>query len=488
MSRPRVPVCCLYACPAACCLLGALIGMFYCQSTDTTADINIQRVTGRKEVVIQSVATGAYLAVDRGDSAVKSSSKMMMAQSTRFTMLTVSPSTVARLRELAAAREADVAAARSHTRSGCQCSGFSSEHGFGRYCHPWESEWQDAWCYVNETCAGNTVRRGSFKRRHEMCTFAPPPSPPPLPNSPPPTPPSPPPPPSPVGGWQLAHEWGPPEGCKCSGFSNRHGFGAHCAAWESKHAPAQTPWCYVNAECPAVGRSGSFGRAYANCVAIGPRRSTTAALKGVGAPAAVNSPLLSRRLDEASASGPHRARRPNKRQKGAARLGGARVSALIREEQSLLRDLAGAEVRYVALISAVSSAYLAVEMPPHRLALQLHAKSDALSLANIFAQLPAGRLVALGTNAYLAVCEPLPPPNYAPWLMPGHEREGQGGVNLAHPPPKPAARPGAPAVCSGYKESRKELHYTLLRAHRGSNASQFRVRVVGARRRHREYS
>ena len=65
--------------------------------------------------------------------------------------------------------------------------------------------------------------------------------------------------------------WGAPTGCTCSGYSNGHGFGAHCKAWEKHLAGAenQLPWCYVNDECDAPGTRrtrGSFGKVFADCV------------------------------------------------------------------------------------------------------------------------------------------------------------------------------------------------------------------------------
>ena len=54
-------------------------------------------------------------------------------------------------------------------------------------------------------------------------------------------------------------------GCQCTGFSNDHGFGAYCYGWEYE---AQVPWCYVSDTCTAQNTSGSFGRKYAECIAL----------------------------------------------------------------------------------------------------------------------------------------------------------------------------------------------------------------------------
>ena len=59
---------------------------------------------------------------------------------------------------------------------------------------------------------------------------------------------------------------GPRSGCRCSGYANKHGFGAHCKDWEY---PGQTPWCYVDRACSgaSITAGGSFGEPYDECVA-----------------------------------------------------------------------------------------------------------------------------------------------------------------------------------------------------------------------------
>ncbi len=59
---------------------------------------------------------------------------------------------------------------------------------------------------------------------------------------------------------------GPRSGCRCSGYANKHGFGAHCKDWEY---PGQAPWCYVDRACSgaSITAGGSFGEPYDECVA-----------------------------------------------------------------------------------------------------------------------------------------------------------------------------------------------------------------------------
>lgn len=60
--------------------------------------------------------------------------------------------------------------ARRHhrTSSGCACSGYSNDHGFGAYCYGWEYETQVPWCYVDGSCASQETK-GSFGRKYADC-------------------------------------------------------------------------------------------------------------------------------------------------------------------------------------------------------------------------------------------------------------------------------------------------------------------------------
>ena len=136
---------------------------------------------------------------------------------------------------------------------GCSCSGLESVHGFGAYCKGWEFPGQLPWCYVADSCTADGTH-GSLGAKFVDCVSnitAPPPPP-----SPPPDPPSPPPPPPPPAPWVASRDgWGTPKGCECNGYSNKHGYGAYCKAWE---VPDQQPWCYVDASCPHMSRGGNF--------------------------------------------------------------------------------------------------------------------------------------------------------------------------------------------------------------------------------------
>ena len=52
--------------------------------------------------------------------------------------------------------------------TGCPCSGYSNDHGFGAYCYGWEYESQVPWCYVHDECTSQPTR-GSFGRKYADC-------------------------------------------------------------------------------------------------------------------------------------------------------------------------------------------------------------------------------------------------------------------------------------------------------------------------------
>ena len=66
------------------------------------------------------------------------------------------------------ANAAEWAQRKTTTQSGCRCSGYSNDHGFGSYCYGWEFEAQVPWCYVTEECKSEQVV-GSFGRKFEDC-------------------------------------------------------------------------------------------------------------------------------------------------------------------------------------------------------------------------------------------------------------------------------------------------------------------------------
>ena len=206
-----------------------------------------------------SVHGHAYLQVSPRDGLLRASASAATEPGTTFRVLVLSSGTVRALRLAAASHDRFVEASEraSRTKSGCRCSGFSNEFGFGRFCHPWESASQEPWCYVDEACAG-AAAAGSFGRRHEACAEYAPSL---LYNSyngngsaadgldqlaggdasrgderm-----------PRPFTGGDDGEGWRPRAACPCSGYSNAHGFGATCKGWEvagqARHAARRTPW------------------------------------------------------------------------------------------------------------------------------------------------------------------------------------------------------------------------------------------------------
>ena len=77
------------------------------------------------------------------------------------------------------------------------------------------------------------------------------------------------------------------------------------------------------------------------------------------------------------------------------------------DEDALLEKVERLRQPHVALVSLATEGFVSVEMPPHRLAMRPHARTDALSLRGVFSFLPSGAVMALGTNALLNLCTPL---------------------------------------------------------------------------------
>ncbi|KAL1508348.1 hypothetical protein AB1Y20_004458 [Prymnesium parvum] len=422
-------------------------------------------------VAIRSRQNGRFIEVSAADGMLRATANTT-TPSTRFRMATVSASTVQQLRELhdkfeRRSHEMGREGASIHTRSGCDCSGFSSEHGFGRYCYAWEAAYQDSWCYVADSCTGRSVRKGSFGRRYDLCTSAPYPSPPPSPQPAPPSPPPPPlrSPPPPFDARKARGTWVPPAGCECSGFSNRHGFGAHCFAWEAKLAPTQLPWCYVNDNCTAGVRRGSFGRPHADCTLV-PYPPPP--------PASKSSWFFGRRLHPEVGGGVSRMRRAFNRSTVFKSISGtmipakkvtyptkklAKSHAHEREEAVLLKKIERLRRKYVTFVSEATQGFLTVDMPPHKHALFPVALSDKLSLQAVFALLPSGHIAALGTNALLNLCEPRAPAPLAPSTAFDYHND-RLHFPTATPPP---SSPPAPTLCTGYRATKGDPHYKLLR-------------------------
>ena len=508
-------------------------------------------------VVLRHEATGHQLSFSPSDGLFFASNHTAPA---RFRIVDVSRAMVASLYDQG--QKTDLAALRvglggvkKVTRSGCECSGFSNEHGFGRYCARWENPEQDPWCYVDDVCGAPSGapnrsatlappltrfagKRGSFGRRFEPCTPAPPPPAPPFPPPPPspPLPPSPPPdaapPPSPSNVAPPGGVWVAPPGCACTGYSNKHGFGASCKAWEA-HLPGgegQLPWCYVDDACTAPGvrrRRGSFGKSFADCVVRMPAAAATATTTAAR-PKGVFASLFGRRLEApvataAAAHGAHATkapvhprvaagarrsasktpaarRAPHQPQRAAlehqdASLRAARATAaqyrgrgyvleLDTAGERLLERMSRFRPRYVALLHEETQTYLAVERPPHALALRPHALRHELSAAAIFALVPPPRrterssqllargpltpdarravaaararrgrsreafLVSMGVAAYLTLC-PDHPPGDTGGLASAMGAGGAGATSAM------AARYEGATLCAGYRQEKR---------------------------------
>ena len=133
----------------------------------------------------------------------------------------------------------------------------------------------------------------------------------------------------------------------------------------------------------------------------------------------------------------------------------------------------------MAFVSEATAAYLSVEFPPHARALQLHATSNRLALSNLFALLPGGRVMALGTNALLALCAPVAADEaqYAPPAIGEDGLAPKPAAESAGPLPRPPS--DAPTVCTGRHARKGDPHYHLLRSLAGlTNTSAFEIQRV----------
>ena len=460
-------------------------------------------------VAIQNVQTGKFLTM-AGNGVLHVSSNSTRDPSTHFKLVALSRSAVDMLLP-----SKKVAAPPSGTKNLCPCSGFSDEHGFGRFCHGWESEFHRPWCYVGEACPG--ARHGYKLRKHQACTseegylgpdgykhppecpcsghesvhgfgaycrgweFAgqtpwcyvhdncslvestgsfgskhaecvsnvsspppPPPSPPnppppPNPPDPPPPPPSPPPPPPPPPKpWVESSEgWGTPDSCPCSGYSNKHGFGAHCKGWELE---GQTPWCYVTPECDVPMNGGSFGKHFIECTkkpAGGLGSLFGRMLKGRRLKKADPSPLTlakeKAKKDEkekkAATKAATKATKAKAPPKPVSQMGSGKVHRASTKKgtkpppKALPFDVRQAQLerlarqrQSVALVSVQTRGFVRVEQPPHKQELYLTADSEELSLRAVFALPPRGKgsIFSMGTKSLLNLCREPAPDHGAP--------------------------------------------------------------------------
>ncbi|EOD16351.1 hypothetical protein EMIHUDRAFT_451539 [Emiliania huxleyi CCMP1516] len=193
-------------------------------------------------IAIRSVHTGKYLALG-SDGKLRASAATSSLPAARFRLVALTKTTVATF------RKRPVAPLKEHGKLGCDCTGETDEHGFGRYCHNWESEFHRPWCYVN----GTSCKQGLRSKRHSSRHLQ-------------------------EEGYLGPEGWEPAAGCACSGRESVHGprgaltlqthpslfrvprsekpgFGGFCRGWEFV---GQTPWCYTNNDCPdATGPEGA---------------------------------------------------------------------------------------------------------------------------------------------------------------------------------------------------------------------------------------
>ena len=383
---------------------------------------------GRQRMVRVRTHAGAALAVSPTDGIVRVvGGRGSTSENDTFLLMPLASNMVdLLLRERT--RELALDAQRSTTtRSGCKCLGFANAYGFGGYCHAWEETYQSPWCYVDETCpVSERSNKGSFGILHERCDaevkdyggpgypgdgdggFG-----------------------YPGGGGaaSVLAGWGAPEGCPCSGASNKHGYGAFCKAWEEHIAPGQNPWCYTICTAPPKSggelRRGSFGLAHVDCVpryADAPPRPKPPPPPPPSPPPPPPPPKLTRR---------------QKMQRK------AQAHELAAAE---LAKEAAAHGQYVALVSQSTGGFVAVRAPPHKDPLIAVGRDAGLTAHSVFALLPSGHLLAMGPRALLALC-------------------AEAGMS-------------SPILCAGYRERPREPHRRLLRSRTSAAALRLRFEVV----------
>ena len=127
------------------------------------------KMKGRVHV---KTSSGAWVVVGKEDGVLRLGGNTSRPET--FTLVPLAADLVKLLLErplTLEARQADhtYAPHQQLTRSGCRCSGYSNAHGFGAYCAAWEEKYESRWCYVDDDCAGKSVKGGSFGRKHERC-------------------------------------------------------------------------------------------------------------------------------------------------------------------------------------------------------------------------------------------------------------------------------------------------------------------------------
>ena len=153
-------------------------GLLLFTAVATTGDSSIRTFLPKEGeiVAIRSAHAGKYLEVSPHDGRLRATATRPVNHTALFRIMILPNSMVELL--IDASRTANSAqwAQRRHWTggdgpgSGCQCSGYSNDHGFGAYCYGWEYEMQAPWCYVTEACsATDTFVKGSFGRKYADC-------------------------------------------------------------------------------------------------------------------------------------------------------------------------------------------------------------------------------------------------------------------------------------------------------------------------------
>ncbi|KAL1515781.1 hypothetical protein AB1Y20_002397 [Prymnesium parvum] len=170
----------LVACGVAC--LGLLL---FAGVAMTDGPVGSAYVPKDGEVVaIRSVHTGRYLQVSQTTGKLDANASQPTERTALFRVTLVSHAMVEMLVDAVfTTNKANWATRKQTTQSGCPCSGYSNDHGFGMYCYSWEYEAQTPWCYVLDSCdikvptvqtdssaaAAAATGRGSFGRKYEDC-------------------------------------------------------------------------------------------------------------------------------------------------------------------------------------------------------------------------------------------------------------------------------------------------------------------------------
>ena len=320
---------------------------------------------------------------------------------------------------------------------------------------------QAPWCYVGAECKGGTL--GSFSRRHDDCALLGTSSP----------------------DWNASSaasteysgdpsadypmesqaadgqaqpmmqpRYVAPRGCPCSGVRSALGYGGRCKGWEYE---GQAPWCYVHDNCSlasAAGRPGSFGHRYLDCVIADDVADDVAAPSG-----GRRLHSAGRRLQQTTATAPSTLPATALSAPlagvatGASFAGSGAFPRRDPDEDALLERVERLKQPHVALVALATEGFVSVEQPPHRLALQPHARTDALSLRGVFSFLPSGGIMSLSTNALLNLCE-------EPSAL---AERAEGLIPTTPATPAAAAEQATRAVCTSFAEA-GSAHPKLLRS------------------------